>query len=154
MVSYLPAKPSLFSLEGTPHLPDYPALKGCRCKCGYVFFPRQRYGCERCGRFGHDIEDIEISGKGKLRAFATVHRSDSENYQAPYIAATIVLDAGCAIRALLDVADESSLFIGQTVYSTLTVVDCDERGRKIADLRFTPVPLDVEGSAGRRGETS
>lgn len=131
-------RPSVFSLQGTTELPDHPSLKGCRCKCGYVFFPRQHYGCEMCGATEGDIEDIELNGKGQLRAFTKVHRSHLKNHKAPYYVGTIVLDAGCEIRSLIDVTDESLLSVGQTVYSTLTVV-AHEEGKKVVDLRFTPM---------------
>lgn len=130
-------RPTVFSLKGTEELPERPSLKGCQCKCGYVFFPRQYFGCESCGRLADEIEDIEMSGRGKIREFATVHRSHRKDLKAPFIVATIVLDAGVAIRALLDVNDEKLLSIGQTVYSTLSTVEKDEDGREIVDLRFT-----------------
>lgn len=129
-------RPTVFSLQGTEELPERPALKGCQCKCGYVFFPRQYFGCESCGRLPDEIEDIEISGKGKLREFATVHRSHRKDLEAPFIVAKIILDVGIVIRALLDVHDEKMLSIGQTVYSNLTTVGKDEEGRDIVDLRF------------------
>ncbi|WP_077213192.1 Zn-ribbon domain-containing OB-fold protein [Bacillus dakarensis] len=137
MIDQIALRPSVFSIRGTEELPDRPSLKGCQCKCGYVFFPRQYFGCESCGRFGDDIENIEMSGRGKIREFATVHRSQRKDLPAPYIVATIVLDAGVVIRGLLDVTDEKQLSIGQTVYSTLSSVGRDEDGREIVDLRFS-----------------
>ena len=137
MIDQIALRPTVFSLIGTEDLPERPSLKGCQCKCGYVFFPRQYFGCESCGRLGDEIEDIEMSGRGKIREFATVHRSHRKDLIAPFIVATIVLDAGVVIRALLNVTDAKLLSIGQTVYSTLSTVGQGEDGREIVDLRFT-----------------
>lgn len=138
MAERIALKPSVFSLQGTEDLPDHPALKGCRCKCGYVFFPRQYYGCEMCGSL--EIEDIKLKGKGILNSFVTVHinLSSRKDLATPYIVASIVHEDNCTFTALLDVKDESSLAIGKTVYSTLHVVGTDEQGREIVDLRFSP----------------
>lgn len=138
MTDAIVARPTVFDIEGTTELPNHPSLKGCRCKCGYVYFPRQHYGCEACGRTGNDIEEIKLSGKGKLLSFATVHRSTLDKYKAPYIVASILLDDDCVTRALLNVTDDSQLKVGQIVYSTLTIVGHDEQGKKIVDLQFTP----------------
>lgn len=138
MTQIVPSNPDLFSIKGTSDLPEHPSLKGCRCKCGYVFFPRHQYGCEFCGRTNDEIDVIDLTGKGRLRAFATVHRHNSENIKTPFIVATIILKDGCAIRALLDVTDEEQLTVGQTVYSSLVEIRNDDEGRKIVDLRFKP----------------
>lgn len=146
-------RPSVFSLQGTAELPDHPSLLGSRCKCGYVFFPRQHYGCEMCGATEEEIEDIELNGKGQLRAFTKVHRSHLKNYKAPFYVGTIILDAGCEIRSLIDVADESLLSVGQTVYSTLTAV-AHEEGKLVVDLRFTPKCLEPIEGEENNGENS
>lgn len=134
MTQIVPSNPELFSITDSKN----PTLKGCRCKCGYVFFPRHEYGCEACGNTSENIEKIELAGEGKLRAFATVHQHHSKQLKTPFVVATIVLKDGCAIRALLDVQDETELSIGQTVYSTFVEVGKDEEGRNIVDLRFKP----------------
>lgn len=128
----------LFSLHGTPELPDHPALKGARCACGHVFFPRKTYGCEKCGRRPDEIEPVELTGRGRLLAFAKVHRSALEQLLAPYMVGTILLDDGCAVRALLADVDEQDLQHGQTVYTKLVAIGEDEQGRTIVDVRFSP----------------
>ena len=50
-----------------------PSLSGGECRCGYVFFPWQTYGCERCGLSGDALRPKRLTGKGTLRAKATVH---------------------------------------------------------------------------------
>lgn len=130
-------KPFLYSLEGTADLPNHPAIKGSKCPCGYIFFPRQNYGCEKCGRHGEEIENILMSGKGKIKQIATVHKSHLKELEAPFSVATIVLDSGCVIRALLDDGEDAHVFIGKTVYSTLKKIGIDDQGREIFDLRFT-----------------
>ncbi len=134
MMQAVPSKPELFAIKEAGN----PALKGCRCACGHVFFPRNEYGCEACGNTSEKIENIELSGEGEIRAFAKVHQHHSDELKPPFVVATIVLKEGCAIRALLDVRDEKELSVGQTVFSSLVEIGVDEQGRKIVDLRFKP----------------
>ena len=59
-------KPDLYRTEGTAADPAHPALLGGSCKCGYIFFPMQVYGCEKCG--SAEISPRLLSGRGKLIA--------------------------------------------------------------------------------------
>lgn len=130
-------KSNAYTEQGTPDLPDHPALKGSNCQCGHVYFPRQHFGCESCGNTGEVVENVLMSGKGTLHSFAKVHRSAIKKYPAPYFIGSVLLDRGCVIRAILNVKDESQLKIGQTVYSELVKIDKNENNEEVFDLRFT-----------------
>jgi uncharacterized OB-fold protein len=126
-------KGSLYREGGTGAVPDHPALLGGRCNaCGYVFFPMQRYGCEKCG--SSDLADHAISGKGKLLASARVHLYAGKNRQAPFTVVSVRLDDGPIVRTLLEGLD-SELKPGATVTTTLAGVS-DADGNPKRDLRF------------------
>ncbi|MEK4425571.1 Zn-ribbon domain-containing OB-fold protein [Solibacillus sp. FSL K6-1523] len=142
-------KPNLFSTHGTKDLPNHPLLKGGKCECGHTFFPLQKYGCEVCGSHGDRINEIELMGRGVIKTFTTVYRNAQEKksitygasptdfLHVPFVLASIILDEGCELMALID-GDGSNLHPGQTVYSTLVSVMENEDNQEILDLRFTP----------------
>jgi len=126
-------KGSLYREDGTEAVPDHPALLGGRCNaCGYVFFPMQRYGCEKCGSI--DLAEQAISGKGKLLASARVHLYAGKNRQAPFTVVSVRLDDGPIVRTLLAGAD-TGLKPGTTLTTTLIGVS-DAEGNPGRDLRF------------------
>lgn len=125
-------KPALYREAGTEAAPDRPALLGAACACGYVFFPLQTYGCERCG--SRDIRPRVLSGSGRLLASARVHRHAGKTRQAPFTVVAVALDDGPIVRTLA-VEDEAALAVGQRMRSLLApVVDPD--GAPCFDLRF------------------
>src|SRR5262245_20452118 len=90
-------KPALYAA-----VPDgVPVLRGGRCRCGYVFFPMQTYGCERCGCAGDALTPAALAGRGRLVATARVHLHADPARPAPFTIGTIALDAGPVIRTLL-----------------------------------------------------
>jgi uncharacterized OB-fold protein len=127
-------KPALYQERGTPEVPDHPALLGGACACGYVFFPVQHFGCEKCG--GTDIEPRVLSGTGRLVASARVHLHAGKGREAPFTAAAIALDDGPMVRTLL-ADDAPPLRPGQRMVTTLEPVLGPE-GEPRLDLRFAP----------------
>jgi uncharacterized OB-fold protein len=127
-------KPALYRAEGTANVPDHPALLGGACACGYVFFPLQRYGCERCGR--REIEPRAISGAGRLLASARVHLHAGKGREAPFTVGSIALDDGPIVRTLI-VEDAGPLAVGQRMVTSLAPVADAEGGPRL-DLRFAP----------------
>jgi hypothetical protein len=126
-------KGSLYREGGTSVVPDHPALLGGRCNaCGYVFFPMQRYGCEKCG--STDLAEHAISGKGKLLASARVHLYAGKNRHAPFTVVSVRLDDGPIVRTLLE-GGERALTPGTTLTTTLVGVS-DAEGNPKRDLRF------------------
>lgn len=126
-------KPSLYRREGTERVPHSPALLGGRCgQCGYVFFPRKSYGCEKCGSV--DLSDKALSGRGTLVAAAEVHMHAGKGREAPFIVCSVTLDDGPVVRTLL--ASDKRPPIGTAVRTVLVpVTHNDERAE---DLRFEP----------------
>ena len=67
--------------------------------CGYVFYPLQTYGCERCG---HDdqIRESLLHADGVVEAATTVHLHPDPARPAPFIVVRVKLDAGPVVRAV------------------------------------------------------
>ncbi|HZZ86929.1 MAG TPA: OB-fold domain-containing protein [Caulobacteraceae bacterium] len=128
-------KPGLYRTEGTAAAPEHPALLGGVCACGYVFFPLQRYGCEKCG--GVAIEPRALSGAGRLLASARVHLHAGKGREAPFTVGSVALDDGPIVRTLIAGADEAPLRVGQRMVTTLAPV-ADPDGAPRLDLRFAP----------------
>src|SRR5690348_1452506 len=126
-------KGSLYREGGTGAVPGHPALLGGKCNaCGYVFFPMQRYGCEKCG--STDLAEHAIAGRGKMLASARVHLYAGKNRQAPFTVVSVRLDDGPIVRTLLEGPD-TEIKPGTTLTTTLIGVS-DAEGNPKRDLRF------------------
>jgi uncharacterized OB-fold protein len=92
--------PSLYEPAG----PDEPVqLRIGRCSaCGHAFFPPQTLGCERCGAHGDALDEALVPAAGTVHAAITVWRHRAAGIEAPFRLAEVLLDAGIAVRALLD----------------------------------------------------
>lgn len=127
-------KPALYQAQGSAGEPGHPALLGGACACGYVFFPMQGYGCERCG--GRDLQPRALSGAGRLLASARVHLHAGKGREAPFTVGSIKLDDGPIVRTLIEDHD-TDLHPGIRMVTVLSpVVDAD--GAPRSDLRFIP----------------
>jgi len=125
-------KPSLYSVTGTPDAPACPALLGADCNnCGHIFFPPQRYGCERCG--STRLGTRQLSGVGLLTAWARVHLHRSKSREAPFTIGTIALADGPVIRAIVEDKGEA-LRPGMRVGSALIIVEAEQA--PALDLHF------------------
>jgi uncharacterized OB-fold protein len=126
-------KTGLYRAEGSVARPDRPALLGGVCAaCGYVFFPLQHYGCERCG--GVELEPRVLAGAGALLAAAQVHLHPGKGRDAPFTVAAIALDDGPIIRTLID-DDGETPGPGDRMVTILAPV-ADAEGAPRLDLRF------------------
>jgi len=114
-------------------------LRGGRCgRCGYVFFPLQRYGCERCGAHGDALAPATLSGQGVLLASAAVHVHEGR-HPAPFVVGTVQLRDGPVVRTLLDHDPAApALAPGQPLQAVLRSAGIDEDGQPLLDLRFAP----------------
>lgn len=126
-------KPGLYRAKGSDTAPGHPALLGGVCACGYVFFPLQAYGCERCG--GLDLRPRVLSGVGRLLASAKVHLHPGKGREAPFTVAAIALDDGPIVRTLI-VDDGPRPRAGDRMV-TLLAAATDADGAPCLDLRFT-----------------
>jgi uncharacterized OB-fold protein len=123
-------KPDLYAADASKA--DAAVLRGGRCTCGHVFFPMQRYGCEKCGRAGDDLQPVDLKGEGVLAASVTVHMHARPERIAPFTIGTIKLDDGPVLRALLT-GSVDNLAPGCRMIATLTPVDSADG---LLDLRF------------------
>ena len=126
-------KPGLYRTEGSAARPDRPALLGGVCgTCGYVFFPLQQYGCERCG--GVELAPRVLSGAGTLLAAARVHLHAGKNREAPFTVGAVALDDGPIVRTLIEDAGDAPR-PGERMATTLAPAT-DPEGAPRLDLRF------------------
>ena len=125
--------PKLFSQDGVSTLPDRPSLLGGRCAdCGYIFFPMQSYGCERCG--SQHLESAPLAGRGKLIASAKVFMSAGEYRPAPFTVGSLITDDGAVVRSILELPEDASLAPGVEMVTKLVPENRPDRGE--FDLRF------------------
>jgi uncharacterized OB-fold protein len=111
-------------------------LLGGECSaCGYIFFPMQRYGCERCG--GVALKERALSGRATVLTVAKVHEHPSPGRDAPFTVAVIGMDDGPIVRVLLDPATADATQIGDTVATVLVPETRPNHGE--FDLRLTKV---------------
>ncbi len=127
-------KPDLYA-----RTPDGLGLSGGKCvKCGYVFFPFQQRGCEKCGAHGEDISAYELGAGGKLVSAATVHLHAGKNRTAPFVIGVIELDSGPRVRTLLVEMPDAEQRLGEMVEAVLVEAK-NKDGDPVQDLRFKPV---------------
>ncbi len=113
-----------------------PRLIGGQCaQCGYVFFPHQKYGCERCGHYGSEISALPLSARGVVEVSTKVHFHADPRRPAPFVVAQVLLDGGPRVRALVE--GDAELAAGTRVGGKLPpTVESSE-----AELNFRFVPL-------------
>ena len=125
---------TMFTAEGTPAVPDAPAIVGIRCNdCNAVAFPFQPFGCENCG--SPNVAQSLFDGRGSVITTARVHIHADPHRPAPFTIASVLLDCGAFVRGV--VADEcaESLEIGDTVVTELVAEVRPNRGEM--DVRFS-----------------
>jgi uncharacterized OB-fold protein len=94
-------------------------LVGGKCRCGYVFFPMQLFGCEMCGRNGDDLTPVTLSGRGRVVSKAVVHIHADPRRPPPFAVAIVALEEGPQIRALLADPPDISAEPGDVVTARL-----------------------------------
>ena len=117
---------------------DTVALLGMRCaSCGYVAFPRQRFGCDRCGAVGESLRDVELGSSGTLTSFATVHMHQAKSIAAPFVIGEVVLEDGPTVRATMVEGSDAAMWIGARVAGRLVPAPApsDAPSNKL-ELRF------------------
>lgn len=110
------------------------SLNGVKCACGHVTFPPQHYGCERCGRYGSELQDVRLSGRGRLLASSTVHRHAAAYPVAPFTVVEVELEHGVVTRGLLARGQPDALRPGTPLQSVLETEPAE--GGDVLDLRF------------------
>lgn len=109
-----------------------PLLAGCRCAaCGYVGFPFQNFGCEKCG--AADLAPTQLRARGVLVSFAHVHRHAGRDIVAPFSIGEIRLDDGPLIRCTLS-SSQAQPSLGQIMVGVLEHNPASEPD--VRELRF------------------
>ena len=110
-------------LEGEPN----PALRGQECEgCGRVAFPPNPYGCEKCGAPAAMLVDRPLAGRGRIVAFVTTTHANRHDLSVPYTMASVALDDGPVIRAIMTDSTGESLAGGDAVETVLVERAADE----------------------------
>lgn len=111
-------------------------LIGHRCsRCDRAAFPPDPYGCEACGAESDQLAPIDLAANGVIHSLATVHRHHGDTPATPFTVATVVLDGGPTLKAvLLETTEEAQ--VGGRVRGVTEVTGLDESGNQIVDLRF------------------
>jgi uncharacterized OB-fold protein len=130
-------KPDLYTVPEAPSSP--PQLHGGRCRCGYVFFPMQTYGCEKCGAPGDALTPALLDGQGTLVASARVLLHAAKDRTPPFVVVSVKLDAGPVVRSLLEHDRADRLPIGTRMRGLVAGVGPADDGEPLVDLRFAPV---------------
>jgi uncharacterized OB-fold protein len=81
-----------------------------------VAFPAERYGCERCGALPAAHEPLDLAARGRVRAFAQVHRHHQPDPPAPFVVVQVDLPEGPSLKAVL--ADDE-VAVGDPVEGTV-----------------------------------
>jgi uncharacterized protein len=102
-------------VRGWRHIQQRYNLIGSKCsQCGKVFFPK-RVICPECRRRGK-IEDIKLSGKGKIYTYSVINTpTDEFKTLAPYVVAIIELEEGTKITSQIVDCDPEEIEIGDEV---------------------------------------
>lgn len=101
--------------RGWRHIQQRYNLIGSKCsQCGKVFFPK-RVICPECRRRGK-IEDIKLSGKGKIYTYSVINTPTEEfKTLAPYVVAIIELEEGTKITSQIVDCNPKEIEIGDEV---------------------------------------
>lgn len=102
-------------VRGWRHIPQRYNLIGSKClQCNEVFFPI-RVICPKCRRRGR-LEDITLSGKGKIHSYSIIHTpTDEFKVIAPYAVAIIELEEGTKITSQIVDCNNNDIEIGHEV---------------------------------------
>ncbi len=132
----IPRQAGLFQI---PDSDDHaPSLKGCLCKgCGFIIFPPQAYGCERCGKGSEHLEPMELKGNGRLKSFAAIHNQYLQPGKTPAVLGEVILDDGPVIQTMIVCKNESELTVGSRVRTILLENKPNKDGNIIMDCHFT-----------------
>jgi uncharacterized OB-fold protein len=128
-------RPNLYAEMGTAALPEAPAFRAVKSRSGHITFPPQHYGCQVSGETGDDLQDVLLTGRGRLAAIATVHIHPQPLPPVPFTVVEVELDDGPTVRGLLSARQELPLEPGVILVTRLEEVSAVD-GTTIRDIRF------------------
>ncbi|MEX2538573.1 MAG: OB-fold domain-containing protein [Actinomycetota bacterium] len=124
-----------------------PALVGTQCRaCGSYFFPPERVLCRNPACTSTDLEETELSTRGKVWSFSVNHYAAPEPYvgKEPFEAYTVVAvelsrERMVVLGQLAEGADPAALRIGDEVEVSIEPLFTDAEGRKHLVWKWRPV---------------
>ncbi|MEU6559871.1 Zn-ribbon domain-containing OB-fold protein [Nocardia nova] len=125
------AEPALYQVDSR----GVPILYGARDSTGFVSFPYQEAGSLLTGEGGTALRRVQLSGRGRIVARATVHRHPAGDIAVPFTVASIVLQEGPLVRGILAGAGYGA--VGDTVRATTVAVP--ESENTLCELQFEVV---------------
>jgi len=123
-------KPTLYAFGDTG-----PVLLGGQCRCGYIFFPMQTFGCERCGHSGEALQPKALRARGRLVTASVVHLHADQKRSTPFAIGTVALEEGPVIRVVLSDLASATNAPHKPVAGEWVQVSLDD-GTTVLDLRF------------------
>ncbi|NJE43421.1 Zn-ribbon domain-containing OB-fold protein [Thermococcus sp. GR6] len=119
------------------HFREKYRLIGSKCENGHVHFPKRSI-CPVCG--SRNIEEIELSGKGKVLSWTIVRNPPSGfEYYKPYPLALIELEEGPVVLAQLTDVDPEEIDFGMEVeVVTKKIREFEEDGIILYGYKFRP----------------
>ncbi|ACJ16792.1 hypothetical protein, conserved [Thermococcus onnurineus NA1] len=119
------------------HFREKYRLIGSKCENGHVHFPKRSI-CPVCG--SRNIEEIELSGKGKVLSWTIVRNPPSGfEYYKPYPLALIELEEGITVLAQLTDVDPEEIDFGMEVeVVTKKIREFEEDGIILYGYKFRP----------------
>ena len=137
----IPIKEGLWSIPSSPG--EKPQLIGSKCiDCGEILFPKKDIGiCNNCQ--SRNLEEIKLSGKGKIYSFTIVMQQPPEFYRGPvpYAEGFVELPEGVRVETLFTDCNLDELRIGMDVELVIEKLHEDEEGNEVTAYKFRPIML-------------
>jgi len=115
--------------------PHGTTLLAGKCKsCGQMFFPKPVF-CLKCR--GAEIEDVHLSGRGKLYAYA-IGRMPSSHFQPPYAIGHVDSVEGARVFAPLKIIEDKPFKIGMDLELVIEPL-WQENDKEVIGYIFKPV---------------
>ncbi len=126
------------AIEGWFTTTDDPALLGTRCAaCASSFFPPERVLCRNPACTSTDLQDVELSRRGKVWSFSVNHYAAPAPYVGkepfePYTVVAVELPAEqmVVLGQLADGVDPAGLKIGHDVEVVIEPLFTDDEGNE------------------------
>jgi hypothetical protein len=143
MTTRIPAIEGWFTTDGEP------ALLGSRCSgCGSYFFPPERTLCRNPACGSSELEQLELSRRGKVWSFSVNHYAAPAPYVGkdpfePYTVVAVELGAESMVvlGQLAEGVDPSALKIGDEVEVVVEPLFTDDEGQTHIVWKWKPVNL-------------
>jgi hypothetical protein len=135
------------AIEGWFTTTDAPALVGTRCgACGSFFFPPERALCRNPACVSAELEEVELSRRGKVWSFSVNHYAAPAPYVGkdpfePYtvVAVELVDEQMVVLGQLADDVDPAGLKIGDEVEVVVEPLFTDEDGNEHLVWKWRPL---------------